>query len=320
MLVGGLILLVIGGELLVRGAVRFAERLGVSPLVIGLTLVGFGTSAPELVTSVQAAINNSPGIAFGNVVGSNISNLLLILGASALITPILVQSSALRRDASIMVAATAVFAALSPLLHFDRVVGSVFIVALGSYIYLAFRQESLATQEHGAAYDKGLAAQETDPALMPNAAHSGTVVPALLTAFAGLGIVVLGGYLLVNGAVSLARSFGVSETIIGLTIVAVGTSLPELVTSLVAAIRREADVAFGNIIGSNIYNTLGIAGVTALIAPSQVPEEIASFDNIVMVAVSLLVVLFAYTGRKIARWEGGVLIAGYVGYVWWLWV
>ncbi|WP_297113541.1 calcium/sodium antiporter [uncultured Devosia sp.] len=320
MLVGGLILLVIGGELLVRGAVQVAERLGVSPLVIGLTLVGFGTSAPELVTSVQAALNNSPGIAFGNVVGSNMTNLLLILGTSALVTPILVQTSALRRDAVIMVGAAVVFAVLSPLLPLGRLIGLAFVGALGFYIYMAFRRESAAVPDHGAAYDKGLAAQETDPALAPGASASGSMIPSLLIAIAGLGIVVFGGYLLVNGAVSLARSFGISETVIGLTIVAVGTSLPELVTSLVAAIRREADVAFGNIIGSNIYNILGIAGVTALIAPSQVPPQIASFDNIVMVAVSLLVVAFAYTGRRIARWEGAVLVAGYAGYVWWLWV
>jgi cation:H+ antiporter len=319
MLVGGLVLLLVGGELLVRGAVRVASQLGVSPLIIGLTLVGFGTSTPELVTSVQAAMNGSPGIAFGNIVGSNIANLLLILGASALVTPIIVQSSALRRDAVVMVAVAIVFAMLSPLFPLGRLIGLLFVAALSIYIYVAFRQEAAATATHGAAFDKSAAAQGADPALAPVPPQGGSIVVPLLTSLLGLGIVVVGGYFLVNGAVALARSFGISETIIGLTIVAVGTSMPELVTSLVAAVRREADVAFGNIIGSNIYNILGIGGVTALISPSQVPPQIAGFDNIVMVAVSALVVVLAYTGRRLARWEGAVLVAGYIVYVWWLW-
>ncbi|WIJ24774.1 calcium/sodium antiporter [Devosia sp. RR2S18] len=319
MLVGGLVLLLVGGELLVRGAVRVASQLGVSPLIIGLTLVGFGTSTPELVTSVQAAMNGSPGIAFGNIVGSNIANLLLILGASALVSPIIVQSSALRRDAVVMVAVAIVFAMLSPLFPLGRLIGILFVAALGIYIYVAFRQEAAATATHGAAFDKSAAAQGADPALAPVPPQGGSLVVPLLTSLLGLGIVVVGGYFLVNGAVALARSFGISETIIGLTIVAVGTSMPELVTSLVAAVRREADVAFGNIIGSNIYNILGIGGVTALITPSQVPPQIAGFDNIVMVAVSALVVVLAYTGRRLARWEGAVLVAGYIVYVWWLW-
>ncbi|HEV7344758.1 MAG TPA: calcium/sodium antiporter [Devosia sp.] len=319
LLIGGLVLLLIGGELLVRGAVRVASQMGVSPLLIGLTLVGFGTSSPELVTSVQAALTNSPGIAYGNIVGSSIANLLLILGVSALLTPIIVQSLTLKRDAVLMVAVTIVFAVLSPLFPFGRLIGLLFLAALATYIYMAFQQESKATTAHGAAYDKSLAAQEADPALSPAAPRSGSIVIPLLTAIAGLALVVAGGVLLVDGAVDLARSFGISETVIGLTIVAVGTSMPELVTSIVAAVRREADVAFGNIIGSNLYNLLGIGGTTALIAPSCVPAEIASFDNIVLLAVSALVVVFAYTGRRIARWEGGVLLAGYVVYLWWLW-
>ncbi|WP_281977994.1 calcium/sodium antiporter [Pseudorhizobium flavum] len=319
MLVGGLGFLLVGGELLVRGAVRVASQLGVSPLIIGLTLVGFGTSAPELVTSVQAALSNAPGIAFGNIVGSNIANLLLILGASSLVTPIIVQSSALRRDAVVMVAVAVLFSVLSPLFPMGRLIGLIFVAGLAIYIYAAFRQETATEPDHGAAFDKGLAAQEADPALSPTAPAGGSLLMPLLTSLAGLAIVVLGGYLLVNGAVALARSFGISETVIGLTIVAVGTSMPELVTSLVAAVRREADVAFGNIIGSNIYNILGIGGVTALIAPSQVPPQIVGFDNVLMVAVSALVIFFAYTGRRLTRLEGGVLVAGYGGYLWWLW-
>ena len=318
-LAGGLILLVLGGEFLVRGAVRVASRLGVSPLVIGLTLVGFGTSTPELVTSVQAALRGSPGIAYGNIVGSNVANLLLILGTSALITPMLVASGALKRDGAMMVAVTVVFIVFGLAMPLGRIVGLVFLVGLASYIFVAFRQERSGAADHGAVYDKAEAAREVDPAFSPAPAAGGSVAVPLLIAAGGLGLVVLGGYLLVNGAVGLARAFGISETVIGLTIVAVGTSMPELVTSVMAAIRKEAEVAFGNIIGSNIYNILGIGGATALIAPTAVPSEILGFDNWVMLTATLLVVVLAYTGRIISRREGAVLLAGYVLYVWWLW-
>ncbi len=318
-LIGGLVLLVIGGELLVRGSVNVASRLGVSPLVIGLTLVGFGTSTPELVTSLQAALNGSPGIAYGNIVGSNIANILLILGISTMILPIAVASSTLKRDGVVMIAVAVAFAVIAATMPAGRLVGAVFVVALACYIYLAFRQEKTANVDHGAVYDKSIAVQEADPALAPKAAVSGSMLLPILTAVAGLGVVVLGGYLLVDSAVTIARELGVSETIIGLTIVAVGTSLPELVTSVMAALRKQTDVAFGNIVGSNIYNILGIGGITALTAPSQVPAEIVGFDNLLMVAVSLLIVGFAYTGRRISRGEGGVLFAGYIGYVAWIW-
>ncbi|SDE39927.1 calcium/sodium antiporter [Limimaricola pyoseonensis] len=311
-LIGGLVLLVLGGELLVRGAVKVAEKLGVSPLVIGLTLVGFGTSTPELVTSVQAALSGAPGIAYGNVVGSNIANLLLILGASALITPIAVQSAALRRDGGVMVAVALAFAALGLVMPLGMLTGAVFVAALVFYIWTAFRQES-----RGAVHEKAAAAEGVDPGLAPD--HGGSVAAGLVTAVAGLGLVVLGGYFLVDGATALARAFGISETIIGLTIVAVGTSMPELVTSVVAAIRKQADVAFGNIIGSNIYNVLGIGGVTAMVAPGRVPGEIIGFDNLVMIAASLAVMVLAWTGLRISRREGGLLLAGYALYIWALW-
>jgi cation:H+ antiporter len=318
-ILAGLVLLVVGGELLVRGSVAMARRLGVSPLVIGLTLVGFGTSTPELVTSVQAALRGSPGIAYGNIVGSNIANILLILGVAALVTPILVASSALRRDGAVMVAVAAVFAAVALAMPMGRLVGLVFVAALAAYIYLAFRQERTAVPERGAVYEKAQATQGADPALDPGRPVAAPVWLSLLTAVAGLIVVVGGGYLLVTGAVVLARSFGISETVIGLTIVAVGTSLPELVTSVMAALRRETDVAFGNIVGSNIYNILGIGGVTALVAPAAVPVEIARFDNPIMIGVSLVLVSLAWTGGVISRREGALLLAGYVAYVWLLW-
>ncbi|GGK49851.1 calcium/sodium antiporter [Salinarimonas ramus] len=318
----GLVLLVLGGDLLVRGSVKAATRLGVSPLVIGLTLVGFGTSTPELVTSVQASLAGAPGIAIGNIVGSNIANILLILGISALIAPIAIDSRALRRDGVVALAAAIAFAALAFVWPLDRVVGAVFVVGLAVYIFTAFRQERavVAAPEHGALYDKAVATQGADEALVPDPAEKGgSLVWPILLALAGLVLVVGGGKLLVDGATELARGLGISEAVIGLTVVAVGTSLPELVTSVVAALRRQADVAFGNIVGSNIYNILGIGGVTGLIAPVDIPVEIARFDAPIMVGVTLLMLLFAFTSRRIVRWEGAVLIAGYVAYVWLLW-
>ncbi len=319
-LIGGLVLLIGGGELLVRGAVQVATNFGVSPLVIGLTLVGFGTSTPELVTSVQAALTGAAGIAYGNIVGSNIANILLILGVAALLSPIVIGSAALKRDGVVMVVVAISFAAVAALMPLGRTVGIVFVAALGIYIYLAFRQEKAAAPAgHGAVYEKSMALQEADTALAPQASSQKSLLVSGLLALAGLALVVVGGKFLVDGAVSLARGFGISETVIGLTIVAVGTSMPELVTSVVAGIKRQGDVAFGNIVGSNIYNILGIGGVTALMAPGNVPMEIVSFDNPVMIGVSFVMIAFAWTGLRLSRWEGGVLLLGYVGYVYVIW-
>lgn len=319
-LIGGLVLLVAGGELLVRGAVQVASGLGVSPLVIGLTLVGFGTSTPELVTSVQAALSGAPGIAYGNIVGSNIANILLIGGLSAVLFPIAVTSATLQRDGVVMLAVAVVFAAIAAMTVPGILIGAILVAALALYIYTAFRQERAARPaEHGAVYDKSLALQEADPALAPPDMPGGSLLIPAVTALAGLVLVVVGGKFLVAGAVSLARGLGIFETVIGLTIVAVGTSMPELVTSVMAGLKRQGDVAFGNIVGSNIYNILGIGGATMIMAPGAVPAEIAGFDNLIMVAVSALLVLFAFTGLRIARWEGAVLLAGYVAYVWVIW-
>lgn len=304
LLIAGLVLLIVGGELLVRGAVHVAAALGVSPLVIGLTLVGFGTSTPELVTSIQAALAGSPGIAYGNIVGSNIANLLLIGGVSALLFPVVISSAALRRDGAVMLASAGAFALLAFLMPMGRVVGVCLVLALALYVYAVFRQERT----------------QTAPATHVTPAAPGLLIArSSLIALIGLGLVIAGSSLLVDGAVSLSRALGVSETVIGLTVVAVGTSMPELVTSVVAALRRQTDVAFGNIVGSNICNVLGIGGMTALIAPSAVPPQIVSFDNPVMLAVSLLFVAVAWTGFRIERWEGLALLAFYALYVVAIW-
>lgn len=319
-LVGGLFLLIAGGELLVRGAVHVATGLGVSPLVIGLTLVGFGTSTPELVTSVQAALSDAPGIAYGNIVGSNIANILLILGVAALISPVVVASLALKRDGAVLLTVAVVFSAVAFAMPLGRGVGAVFVAVLMLYVYLAFRQEKVsAPAGHGAVYDKNLALQETDAALVPPASPQKSLLVSTSIALGGLILVVMGGRFLVDGAVSLARGFGISETVIGLTVVALGTSMPEFVTSVVAGLRKQGDVAFGNIVGSNIYNILGIGGFTALIAPGAVPAEIVSFDNLVMIVVSLTLVAFAWTGLRIGRREAAVLLAGYVAYLSFIW-
>ncbi|NKE44457.1 calcium/sodium antiporter [Roseomonas frigidaquae] len=321
----GLVLLVLGGELFVRGSVRIAERLGVSPLMIGLTLVGFGTSTPELVTSVQASLAGSPGIALGNIVGSNIANILLILGLSALIFPIAVPSAALWRDGVLGAAAAAALLAVGLAWTLDRMVGVAFLLGLAAYLVYAWRQESATTGDHTAAFEKAQALEEVHPGGL---AQHGPVppggfwrgVPASIGFVAvGLALVVGGGGLLVEGATTLARSLGVSESVIGLTIVAIGTSMPELVTSLVAALRRHADVALGNVLGSNIYNLLGIGGATALIAPTAVPPEIAGFDMFVMLGVALLLLVLARSGWRIGRREGALLLALYGLYLFWIW-
>ena len=317
----GLALLVVGGELLVRGAVRTAECFDVSPLLIGLTLVGFGTSMPELVTSVQAALIGSPGIAVGNIVGSNIANVLLILGSAALIMPIAVESRALRRDGAFVVAVTTLFAAVAYTVGLIRPVGVLFAALLVAYLVYAYRQERKHETGHTAAYERAEARAAVDPALQPGRRPRRplpAVAGPLALAIAGLVIVVVGGRVLVDAAVDLARLVGLSEEVIGLTIVAIGTSAPELVTSLVAAMRRQPDVAIGNVLGSNIYNLLGIGGLTALIAPTPVPEQIAGVDAPFMLGVSVLMVFFAWTEKSVSRVEGAVFLAFYIGYLWFL--
>lgn len=318
-IIGGLIVLVLGAELLVRGSVRLAERMGVSPLLIGLTIVGFGTSTPELVTSVNAALVGSPGIAVGNIVGSNIFNVLVILAISAAVCPIAVASTALKRDGVIVVATAALLTLIGFIWTLDRLVGIAFLATLAAYLYSAYLQERVSPSDgHGAAFDRGEALEGLDPGARRGAAATSPLVSAGF-ALAGLVLLVVGARFFVGGSIELARLLGVSETVIGLTIVAAGTSMPELATSALAAVRRQADVALGNVLGSNIYNILGIGGVTALISPTEVPPEIVTFDNLVMLAVTVALLGLMYTGRTLSRLEGAVLFGGYLLYVWATW-
>ncbi|MDN2565115.1 calcium/sodium antiporter [Aquibium sp. A9E412] len=303
---GGLVGLLVGGDLLVRGAVGVARRFDVSPMVIGLTLVGFGTSAPELVTSLQAALIGSPGIALGNIVGSNIANILLILGLAALISPMAVAPAAFKRDGTVLVLATLACVAAVLAGTVGRPAGGFLLAGLAAFLALTFAIER---RRHTAAADVYEAEAESLPVLKTGA-------PASLAVFAvGLVITVLAARFLVQGAAALAADFGVSEAVIGLTVVAVGTSLPELATSAVAAVRRQSDVALGNVVGSNIFNVLGILGVTALVSPLAVPAEIARLDVWVMLAATALLVAVVVTGWRITRREGAALLAVYAGYI-----
>lgn len=305
----GLIILTAGAEALIRGATGLARRFGLSELLIGLTLVGFGTSTPELVSSIEAARAGSPGIALGNVVGSNIANILLILGLSAAIAPISVEPKSFHRDMPALVGATAIVIAIALSGLIGRLAGAGFLAAIGAYIAYAY------FSERRPAAKPELARHEAEAAQLP-AASSPLV--AVFLCILGLGLLIIGAKMLVSGAIAAAASLGVSQTLIGLTIVAIGTSLPELVTSVVAAARGKSDLALGNVVGSNIYNLLGILGVTALIQPIAVPTEIAGFDIWIMALATVAMAVFARTRGKVERWEGGALAGAYGLYIVWL--
>ena len=300
----GFVLLVAGGEALVRGAVSVASRLGVSPLLIGLTLVGFGTSTPELVTSLQAAFDGLPGIAVGNVVGSNIANVVLILGVAAVIAPVAVARAGFGRDGTALAVATLLCVGVVLYGALDRWLGGVLIAALATYLVVAYLTDRTAAPDPAATLDA---------APLP-----GPLWLALALALGGIAVTILGARLAVDAAVALALVWGLSETVVGLTIVAVGTSLPELVTSVMAALRRQSAIAFGNVVGSNLYNILGILGVTALVRPIVVPPQIAQLDVWVMAGATLALIAAVVLWQRIGRGTGAVFLAVYAGYTAWL--
>lgn len=309
LLVGGLLLLAGGGEATVRGAVAVARRLGMSELLIGLVLVGLGTSMPELLTSVNSALAGSPGIALGNVVGSNISNVLLVFAVAAIVTPIPVEAAAVRRDGMFMVLASVLLVAAAILTGgFSRPVGIGFLVVLAGYLVLAWKLES----RGGPVAD--LHREEAEVLIEPPARDS--LLLALVLTAGGIAALVFGADLLVQAAVSLARMAGLSESVIGLTIVSVGTSLPEMVATVAAAARGKPGVAFGNVVGSNIFNILGILGVTAVVSPIVTPDDIGMRDWGFLIGSALLLTLHATTGGRVSRTEGFVLLAAYAAYLW----
>ena len=302
LILGGSALLYLGAEGLVRGSSALALRMGLSPLVVGLTVVAFGTSMPELVVSVEAALGGQGAIAVGNVVGSNIGNVGLILGLSALIAPLAVQARIIRLDLPLLVVLSAALAALLSDGHLGRLEGALLfggLLAYTGFTLLAARRESAAVE---AEFAEGL----------PKPSGRPTVDAALL--LGGLGLLVLGARLLVSGAVTVAEAAGLGPAVIGLTIVAIGTSLPELATSVVAALKGEGDIAVGNVVGSNLFNILGILGAASLVRPLDA-AGIGWVDLAVMCGFALLLVPLMWTGRRVSRAEGGVLLGAYVAYL-----
>lgn len=306
----GLALLALGGEGVVRGAVGLARKIGVSELLIGLTLVGFGTSTPELLTSINAATAGSPGIAIGNVVGSNISNILLIFAIVILVRPVLVDRKAIGRDSAVMIGVSILLVAFAVTVgELARWVGAVFFAGLIAYIATAFLMERKGGE--AAAMHAGEVKEHTSEKPDP-------IWLCLVFALGGLAFLIVGADSLVKGAITLAQAAGLSETVIGLTIVAIGTSLPELVASLAAAIKGRSDVAVGNIIGSNIYNILGILGLTALVTPVVVPPDMIARDWIAMLGAAGLLVALAFATGKLGRLTGLTFLALYGVYTYFL--
>ncbi len=304
----GLIGLYYGAEWLVRGSARLARSLGISALIVGLTVVAFGTSAPELVVSVVAGIQGQPGVAVGNVVGSNIANVGLILGVAAIVATMNVEMRLITREMPVMLLATLGFLVLALDGTLSRLDASVFLAGFAAYLLLMFRaarSEPSLIESEFAGFEEAEELVEREPHYLRN------------TLLIGLGLMALvgGAQLLVAAAVFFARSLGISELVIGLTVVAVGTSLPELATSVVAAFRGEADIAVGNIVGSNIFNILLILGVAPLVRPLAVDQALYTFEIPVMVAFALLLLLFGRTGLRVVRWEGALLLAGYVAFM-----
>ncbi|WP_109357330.1 calcium/sodium antiporter [Sphingorhabdus sp. EL138] len=307
-LLAGFVVLIGGGELLVRGAVRVAERAGMSQLLIGLTIVGFGTSAPELVASVEAARAGSPGIAWGNVVGSNLANSLLILGTASLILPMVVPRGPLWRDGGLALVATIILWFVASTSGITITIGAAFLILLCAYLSYAYWAEKTQPVGASALHEKAEALEVTDTHLH----DEGPLWRSILILIGGIVLIIAGGRWLVEGAVDLARLVGMSEAVIGLTVIAIGTSLPELVTSVIAAYKGASAVALGNVLGSNIFNLLLIGGVTAVIAPGTIPGEITSYGLPLLIAISVLLMIFAATGRRITRWEGAILLVIYV--------
>lgn len=306
--IAGLALLIVGAEILVRGASRIAAWAGISPLVVGLTVVAFGTSAPELAINVQSSLAGQPDIAIGNVVGSNIANILLILGISAAVAPLMVQQQVVRQDVPLMIGVsilTLIFA-LDGLI--STLEGFILFGGLLIYIWFLIRQSRKESKEVEQEYE-----QEFGPHEQKNL--RGWMLNISLVV-AGLGLLVLGAGWMVDSAVEVARWLGVSELVIGLTVVAVGTSLPELATSVMAAIKGERDIAVGNAVGSNIFNLLSVLGLSAIIVPVGIPVSQAaiSFDIPVMIAVALASFPVFFTGGHIFRWEGFLFIGYYIAY------
>lgn len=308
---GGLILLIAGGELLVRGASRLAELLGLSPLVIGLTVVAFGTSSPELAVSVQSSLAGEADIAVGNVVGSNIFNILFILGLSSAIVPLTVARQVIRSEVPIMIAVSLVFWLIALDGNISRLEAAGLVVGIVSYTAILVRQSRKDTIQARTAHNE----KTTAASGSKKKSRRGLLLYGALV-FAGLSLLVLGSRWLVDSAVAISRLLGVDELMIGLTVVAAGTSLPEVATSIVAAIKGERDIAVGNVVGSNIFNILCVLGFSGVASAEGINVASAAlhFDIPIMVATAVACLPIFFTDNRISRWEGGLFLAYYVAY------
>lgn len=304
-IVFGLIVLLGSADFLVRGAISIAQRFGVSTLMIGLTVVAFGTSTPEFVTTLAAAMRGMPGMAVGNIVGSNMANSLLIIGVAALACPFECSTRAVTRDGMVMLGATLLFVAIALFGGIERWHGAVLLATLFIYLGFSYRAESRRPE-----IENPLVQEVTEIKGVPS--RTGVAVATVLAAMAGL---VVGSRLLVAGGTEIAVIFHVSQEVIGLTMIAVGTSLPELATVVMASLRRHGDVAMGNIVGSNIFNLLAIGGGVSILEPLPVPAQILNFDLWAMLGVTCLMVLMLAKSRRVYRMQGAVLTGVYLFYV-----
>ncbi len=310
-LLAGLAILVVGGETLVRGAVAIADRLGLPRLLVGLTIVALGTSAPELTVSIGAALKGAPDLVTGNVVGSNISNILLVLGVAAIITPIQAQKKIVGRDALFLVVVSSVLAGLCIVGVVSPLVGGVLVIVYAIYSVLSYLSERGAPAASRTDTAGELASEEA-------AEHGGvpgrlqTAVPVFL---GGCIAVVIGADLLVDGAVEIARIFSVPEAVVGLSLLAIGTSLPELAISIIAACRGHSDVALGNVVGSNITNILVVLGATAMVSPIPVADQIAYFDVWVMLGATIVLLPVLVSGWQLSRVEASLFVTAFVVYI-----
>lgn len=299
----GLVILLLAGDALVRGAVNMSLRLGVPALIVSLTIVAFGTSAPELLISIQAIVDGVPGLALGNVVGSNTANVLLVLGVPALLAVMHTSECDTRKSYLQMIAATVLFISLCFMGALNWVSGLILLAALAAMLGWAFMEAS----KHRKANADEEEIEGADPGI-----GWGKIIFFLILGLVGLP---LGANLLVEGSTNIARDFGISETVIGLTLVAIGTSLPELATTVMAALRRQADVALGNVIGSNMFNLLGIMGVASLVGTIPVDPGILRFDLWIMLGASLILIPFVFMKVDITKFWGIVLSLAYAGYL-----
>lgn len=302
-------MLFIGGEGLVRGAVSIAQKMKISTLLVSTVVVGFGTSMPEMTVSIQAALDGSPDIALGNVVGSNICNILLILGIAALISPVAARGMAIMRDAWVVVLVSVLLVLASFMPQGGLILGLGFIAVLVAYLVFSYRQDRATIQPPPTEGEVLLQHAAEDMH-----AEGMGLARSVVYAVGGIGILIFGAKMLVIGAVDIARAFNLSEAVIGLTLVAIGTSLPELATAVIASLKKHSDIIIGNVLGSNIFNILAILGVTMTVAPIPFTSEIADRDIWIMLGAAVVVLPVILTGKVISRKEGLVFFTAYIAY------